>query len=81
MSLLAQQIIIFALGAVALISGLWLFAHARDVARVFRTIPQIEPGPGRKQASRSTVIAVLVLFNISWLAALAFWALIYTATF
>ena len=81
MSLLAQQIIIFALGAAALISGIWLFAHARDVARVFRTVPQIEPGPGQKQASRSTVIAVLVVFNISWIAALAFWALTYGAVF
>lgn len=77
MSLLAQQLIIFTLGSAGLISGIWLFAHARDVARVFRSVPQIEPGPGTKQASRNTVIAVLAIFNISWIAALAFWAVAY----
>ncbi len=81
MSLLTQQIIIFALGASGLISGIWLFAHARDVARVFRTLPDIEPGPGRKQASRSTVVGMLVLFNLSWIGALAFWAVTYGAVF
>ena len=81
MSLLAQQIIIFALGATALISGIWLFAHARDVARVFRTVPDIELRPGRTQARRNTVVGMLILFNLSWIAALVFWVLIYGAVF
>ena len=81
MSLLAQQIIIFALGSTALISGIWLFAHARDVARVFRTVPDIEPGPGRTQARRNTVVGMLILFNLSWIGALVFWALLYGAVF
>ena len=74
MPLFALQITIFLLGVITLVSGMWLFVHARDVMRLFRSEPDIEPGPGPRVASRTLVIAMLAIFNAGWIAAIAFWS-------
>ncbi|MEE4289136.1 MAG: hypothetical protein V2J14_07185 [Erythrobacter sp.] len=76
MSLELHQIIIFALGVVTLASGVWLLLHARDVARVFRREPDVAVGPGVKQASRFAVSAMLIVFNLGWIASLVFWGMV-----
>ncbi|MCL6250122.1 hypothetical protein M3P36_03550 [Altererythrobacter sp. KTW20L] len=62
---------------VALASAGWLLLHAQDVARAFRTSTELEPGPdprrASRRASRSTVIAMLVVFNLAWIAATGIW--------
>lgn len=71
-----EQLIIFSIGIVTLGSGIWLLLHLRDVARVFRSEPDVAVGPGKKQAGRTTVIFMLILFNAGWIAALLFWTLV-----
>ena len=75
MPLIYQQAGIFLIGVVTLASGAWLLIHARDVARLFRTEPDVAVGPGRKQASKATTWAMLAVFNIGWIVALIFWSL------
>lgn len=75
MPLIYQQIGIFLIGIVTLGTGAWLLIHARDVARLFRTEPDVAVGPGRKQASRPTTWTMLTLFNAGWIGALIFWSL------
>lgn len=70
------QLTIFALGLITLASGIWLFVHARDVAREFRREPDIAVGPGVRVTSRESVVFALIVFNLGWVAALAFWALV-----
>jgi len=75
MPLIYQQIAIFLIGVVTLASGAWLLIHARDVARLFRTEPDVTVGPGKKQASKATTWAMLAVFNAGWIIALVFWSL------
>jgi len=74
------QIIIFAIGIVTLGSGIWLLLHARDVARLFRSEPDIAVGSGRKQASRSLTWIMLAVFNAGWILALVFWTIVIDAS-
>lgn len=68
-----------ALSLVALATLAWLLLNARAVALVFRRVEGVDPGPPmgrpRRPASRSKVLAMLVLFNLCWVASLAiYWA-------
>ncbi|QIG78976.1 hypothetical protein [Stakelama tenebrarum] len=56
---------------VTAVTGIWLLLNARSVAALFRGVPDIEPGPGRKRAPRGTTIVMLILFNIGWISAVA----------
>ena len=75
MPLITMQVGIFLIGVVTLASGAWLLVHARDVARLFRSEPDIAVGPGRKQASKATTWSMLAVFNAGWVIALVFWSL------
>lgn len=55
-------------------TGIWLLINLRSVARLFRSTGEIEPGPGPRPASRSTVLAMLVAFNIGWIGSIAVWS-------
>lgn len=55
-------------------TGTWLLINLRSVARLFRSTGEINPGPGRRFASKSTVIAMLVAFNIGWIGSVAIWS-------
>jgi hypothetical protein len=66
----------FAIAALTLGSGVWLMLHLRDVARLFRDEPDIAVGPGPRQASKATTWTMLALFNMGWIAALAFWIIV-----
>ncbi len=70
------QIAIFAIGVITLGSGIWLLLHLRDVARLFRSEPDISVGPGQKQASRGFTWMMLALFNAGWIIALVFWTVV-----
>ncbi|WP_188054116.1 MULTISPECIES: hypothetical protein [unclassified Sphingosinithalassobacter] len=56
---------------VTAVSGIWLMLNARSVAALFRGRTEIVPGPGRRRASRGAVIAMLILFNLGWIGAIA----------
>lgn len=71
-----EQLIIFSIGIITLGAGIWLLLHMRDVARVFRSQPDVAVGPGKRQAGRTTVILMLIVFNAGWIAALIFWSLV-----
>ena len=55
-------------------SGVWLMINARAVARLFRGTGEIDPGPGPRRASRGTVWAVIVAFNLGWIASVSIWS-------
>jgi len=74
-TLALYQIAIFAIGVITLCTGTWLMLHARDVARLFRSEPDVAVGPGRAQASRALTWTMLALFNAGWIGALVFWTL------
>ncbi len=59
-------------------SGVWLMINARSVAWLFRKSDAIEPGPstGRHahRQPKGMVLAILVAFNIGWIAAVVIWS-------
>lgn len=59
-------------------TGLWLMINARSVARLFRNTGFIDPGPTlgrpRQPPSKQLVIAMIVAFNVGWIASVAIWS-------
>ncbi|QZH75936.1 MAG: hypothetical protein JY451_04985 [Erythrobacter sp.] len=74
MPLEVPQMLIATFGVIALASGLWLLLNLRSVAAAFGNHRGIVPGPGPRTASRRKVIAVLIAFNLGWLASIGLWA-------
>lgn len=59
-------------------SGTWLLINLRSVARLFRSTGEIVPGPGRRLASKGTVVAMLIAFNVGWIGSIAIWSWVMT---
>lgn len=78
MPLAIVQIMLVLAIVVTAASGVWLMINARSVAWLFRKSEAIDPGPntGRRPhfQSRGRVLAVLVAFNIGWIAAVVIWS-------
>lgn len=76
--------IIALLGVTAILSGIWLFLRARDVARTARSLSEriaeeIQPGSKRRAgASPARVRLVLAINILSTVAALTLFALVVT---
>ncbi|GEM_PF-554689 len=73
MPLWSVQAIIAIFAIVAMASGVWLLLNLRALARIFRGTADLQPGPGPRGPSRKAVWTALVLFNLGWIASIAFW--------
>ena len=62
----------------ALIAGIWLVLHLNAVAALFAGKADIVPSGRRPRASRAKTIAMLIMFNAGWIAAIAIWVFVLT---
>lgn len=60
---------------ISLLAGIWLVLHLRDVAGLFsgRRDGEMVRGPGRQDASRAKVWALILVFNAGWIASVLIW--------
>ena len=78
MPLAIVQILLALSILLTVVAGLWLMINARSLAWLFRKSDAIDPGPstGRRPRlqPRGMVLAVLVAFNIGWIASVVIWS-------
>lgn len=79
MPLWIPQVLLALLILLTAATGIWLLINLRSVARLFRSTGEIEPGPGPRPAAKSTVVAMLVAFNVGWIGSIAVWSWAMTA--
>lgn len=70
MSYTAFSLLLGVAALVTLAAMIYLMINARSVALLFRKAG-LEPGPGRRVASKRAVIIALLAFNLGWIACIA----------
>ena len=53
--------------------GIWLLLHIDAIARLFAGKGDMVAAPGKRSASRGQTVAMLVLFNLAWIACVLIW--------
>jgi hypothetical protein len=65
MSIPELQILVFLLTGGSMLSAAWMVTHARDVVLVLSAFLPLDPGKGRRLATRGAVCTAITVFGFS----------------